>query len=155
LDAVVMRALSANPKARFQDTRSFAIALRNAVLRRDATQLGTITRGPEVPTVPLDADAEGVEARRWIPQVPAWLATARYFSPRRGRGVLVIASALALIVLLACPGGALALVNGFSLPGGGNPFYRSPGGGGIISNSPTAGDTTTPTTAITPSVAPT
>src|SRR5262249_3411595 len=132
LDDVVLQALAANPRDRFPDTRTFAVALRNAVLRRESRQAGTLTmRGRDAPTVPLDGDAERVGIRGWMPSVPAWLSPARYLSPRRGRGVLVIASVVALVVLLACAGSALALVNGFSLPGGTNPFYRSPANGGI------------------------
>jgi serine/threonine-protein kinase len=157
LDAVVMQALAAKPAARFQDTRAFAIALRNAVLHREGTRLGTSTRGPDAPTVPLDADAAQVETRRWLPQIPTWLAPARYFSPRRGRGVFIVASVLALVVLLACAGGALALLNGTSLLGGSNPFYRPPARGGVIVNSPSAttGDQPTATARPTASAIPT
>src|SRR5262249_31995998 len=163
LDDVVLRALAADPSERFPDTRSLAIALRNAVLRRDGRQTGTMTtHGPDAPTVPIDADAgdgEKVGMRGWIRQ-----GARRYLSARRGRGVLVIASAVAVVVLLACAGGVLALVNGFALPGGANPFYRSPGNGGIVSNTPTTAqtyvvptsgdDTPTPTEVGTPTTAP-
>src|SRR5262249_57246413 len=38
LDDVVLQALAANPRDRFPDTRTFAVALRNAVLRRRSRQ---------------------------------------------------------------------------------------------------------------------
>lgn len=135
LDRVVMTALEKNPDDRYQDTRSFALALRKAVLERDASvHRYTMPVGAFDGTTltALRAAARASETRtpeaaqETAPTVPAsgWHAPARrptwrerlQGKPASARRTLLVGSVIALLLIGVCGGSGVALLSRFSAP---------------------------------------
>ncbi|HKB49234.1 MAG TPA: hypothetical protein VKC57_16120, partial [Ktedonobacterales bacterium] len=151
LEAVVLRAMASDPSTRYQDTRSFALALRDAVVshRGDAVGARVTARGAttDAPTVPLAAGREpprynapgtdGTEDASWTAPGPEWAIGARYLLPRSGRPVFMIAAALALLLVVVCAVSGFAVIHGLALPGSPVSGYRGPYNGGLTTVTPT------------------
>ncbi len=126
LEHVVLRAMAADPDDRYPDMRSFALALREAVLHRDAratARRATNAMLPDEETVPLGPDAMGTfaapdVAARTEAMRPSWRLGVREGEPRSGRPVFVAASAIALVLVLACGLSGFAVLHGLISPGG-------------------------------------
>ena len=126
LEHVVVRAMAADPDDRYPDMRSFALALREAVLHRDGratAHRATNAMLPNEETVPLGPDAMGTfatpdVAARTEAMRPSWRLGVREGAPRSGRSVFVAASAIALVLVLACVLSGFAVLHGLMSPGG-------------------------------------
>lgn len=156
LERVVMKALEADPDARYPNTRAFAVAVRDAVLHRDSSvsrltmpavsrempaMASTLTlahsavSAPAAPAEPLETETAGsgsFEGSR-----PAW---GDGFRPKRGgRKSLLVGAITALVLVGICGGSGVAFLNGLNLPflGSGSP-------------SPTAGNSGVNGTNLTP-----
>ena len=147
LEAVVLRAMASDPNARYQDTRSFALALRDAVVshRGGAAGARATARGAttDAPTMPLAAgreparyDAPGTDAT-WTAPGPEWAIGARYLLPRSGRSVFMLAATLALLLVVVCAVSGFAIIHGLALPGSPVSGYRGPYSGGLTTVTPT------------------
>lgn len=154
LDRVVQTALAKDAKDRYSDTRSFALALRKAVLERDTTVQrytmpmgafdgttltalrslpvtgGLLSReiGPSL-TTPTEQTALGSADGEWLSpgKQSTWRERLRQ-TPGGGRKMLLIASVVALLLMGICGGSSLALLSRLSVPIVGNGI-QSPFGG--------------------------
>ncbi len=136
LEHVVLRAMSMEPDDRYPDMRTFALALREAVLHREGEatvrRMTNVLR-PDTGTMPLGAGVStprstlGLAARTDAMR-PTWRLGVREGAPRSGRSVLLAASGIALVIVLACALSGFAVLHGFTSPG--SPVnYGTPGGG--------------------------
>jgi serine/threonine-protein kinase len=152
LEAVVLRAMASDPDERYQDTRSFALALRDAVVQHGGGAAGAraaarraMTNAPTVPLVPAGEagapynapGALGTEDATWTAPGSEWAIGARYRLPRSGRSVFMIAAALALLLVVVCAVSGFAVIHGLALPGSPVSGYRGPYNGGLTTVTPT------------------
>jgi serine/threonine protein kinase len=125
LEHVVLRAMAADPEDRYPDMRTFALALRESVLHRDAQAAArrlSSGRSPENETMPLAPGALDTYnppdlAARTEAMRPKWRLGVREGTPRSGRPVFLAAAAIALVLVLACALSGFAMLHGLISPG--------------------------------------
>ena len=139
LEHVVATALAKDPNDRYQDTRSFALALRKAVLGRDASvhrytmplgafdgstlaKLRAVSQAGDAQT-PDGPYAEGATAASAIPDVGRRALAGRQTwrqrlqqRPTSGRKLMLVTSVVTLLLIGVCGASGLALLSRVSAP---------------------------------------
>lgn len=171
LERVVVKALSSDPNDRYPSTRTFAMAVRDAVLHRDSS-ISRLTMPASSSEVPILAalSARGPTTRNLAdPEQSASSDTGALqsvtaadepwrerFRPAAiggigGRRTLLIGALIAVVLVGLCGGGGIALLSGFSLPfgnsGGQPPFLGSGATNTLPGATDTAGSATVTATA--------
>ena len=158
LERVVVKALSSDPNDRYPSTRTFAMAVRDAVLHRDSSisRLTMPASSSDVPILAALSARAPTTGNLADPEQSASSDTGALqsvtaadepwrerFRPAAigGRRTLLIGAFLALVLVGICGGGGIALLSGFSLPFGNSSGQPPFLGSGATNTLPGATDT--------------